>query len=192
MPVIRQPQGGRVPAICQPHTRVLHQSHVGCMLAICQSYTNRTSAILRCDHNSPPHPLGKRQTAQPTQLSSVTARNNEPRAQLRLILGEKTSVSTRTLGYCAQLRSFPDHIRTVRGYRELNQPQRATVQSRTPRDQSSLAQFAMWIRPVTHPLLCLVGPEWSGPGRRFRYDFPALLLMIRGVLSPGAGAFADR
>ena len=35
-------------------------------------------------------------------------------------------------------------------------------------------------------------PRWSGPGRRFRYDFPALSSMIRGVLSPGTGTPDDR
>ena len=42
------------------------------------------------------------------------------------------------------------------------------------------------------PITMFGRPRWSGPGRRFRYDFPALSSMIRGVLSPGTGTPDDR
>ena len=46
---------------------------------------------------------------------------------------------------------------------------------------------------VKAPPITMFGrPRWSGPGRRFRYDFPALSSMIRGVLSPGTGTPDDR
>jgi hypothetical protein len=35
-------------------------------------------------------------------------------------------------------------------------------------------------------------PDRRGHGRWTRYDFPALSLMIRGVLSPGSEALVDR
>ena len=45
---------------------------------------------------------------------------------------------------------------------------------------------------VDVPITMFGRPRWSGPGRRFRYDFPALSSMIRGVLSPGTGTPDDR
>lgn len=45
---------------------------------------------------------------------------------------------------------------------------------------------------TSHPITMFGRPRWSGPGRRFRYDFPALSSMIRGVLSPGTGTPDDR
>ena len=42
------------------------------------------------------------------------------------------------------------------------------------------------------PITMFGRSRWSGPGRRFRYDFPALSSMIRGVLSPGTGTPDDR
>ena len=48
-------------------------------------------------------------------------------------------------------------------------------------------------RPARRSPITMFGrPRWSGPGRRFRYDFPALSSMIRGVLSPGTGTPDDR
>lgn len=45
---------------------------------------------------------------------------------------------------------------------------------------------------IVAPITMFGRPRWSGPGRRFRYDFPALSSMIRGVLSPGTGTPDDR
>ena len=35
-------------------------------------------------------------------------------------------------------------------------------------------------QPTVVPITMFGRPRWSGPGRRFRYDFPALSSMIRG------------
>ena len=55
---------------------------------------------------------------------------------------------------------------------------------RVPKDVSVLGfappRYIYWV------------PECRGHGRWTRYDFPALLLMIRGVLSPGPEALVDR
>ena len=42
-------------------------------------------------------------------------------------------------------------------------------------------------RKLLLPITMFGRPRWSGPGRRFRYDFPALSSMIRGGVVAGNG-----
>lgn len=58
-------------------------------------------------------------------------------------------------------------------------------------NQGSEEQLPM-LDGVKLPITMFGRSRWSGPGRRFRYDFPALSSMIRGVLSPGTGTPDDR
>ena len=62
-------------------------------------------------------------------------------------------------------------------------------QSGMPTDES-IRKYEQQPRPPL-PITMFGRPRWSGPGRRFRYDFPALSSMIRGVLSPGTGTPDD-
>ena len=93
-----------------------------------QPHASHMPIARRPHFGSLPCSLSKHQQSQPAQFSSVTARNNWACAQLRLIQGEKTSVIARTLGNCAQLRSFPDHINPTRGV--------SRVESATARDRA--------------------------------------------------------
>ncbi len=77
----------------------------------------------------------------------------------------------------------------LRGLHELAERDPAVLEG----DLSTIAIGRSCARcTVRTPITMFGRPRWSGPGRRFRYDFPALSSMIRGVLSPGTGTPDDR
>ena len=74
-----------------------------------------------------------------------------------------------------------------------------SISNRRLRLSDSISSFCSGVRlstalvePLLRPITMFGRPRWSGPGHRSWYDFPALSLMIRGVLSPGTGTPDDR
>ena len=69
----------------------------------------------------------------------------------------------------------------------------STLRTTIPNCPASISGLSGTYRtPVATPRYIYWVPEGRGFGRWTRYDFLALLLMIRGVLSPGSETLADR